>query len=133
MEPHASLPDVQDTASRLRAIRSRLPGQMLQERIETAALLYGPLYSLAEIRQHVAATLPRKVGFVRGAAMEPIEAYREPIPDEALVKYDDAVQTGLFSRFLVATPAYYREQQVDPWIIGEVTGNTDRWVVIAQW
>jgi hypothetical protein len=133
MEPHASLPDVQDTASRLRAIRSRLPGQMLQERIETAALLYGPLYSIAEIRQHVAATLPRKVGFVRGAAMEPIEAYREPIPDEALVKYDDAVQTGLFSRFLVATPAYYREQQVDPWIIGEVTGNTDRWVVIAQW
>ena len=124
---------VLDDAARVRSIRSRLPGQMLPERVETAALLYGTIYSLAEIRQHVAATLPRRVGFVRGATLEPIETYREPIPDDVLVKWDDAVQSGLFSRFLVATPAYYREQQVDPWIIGEILGSSDRWVVIAQW
>ena len=125
--------DVQDAAAHARRVRSRLPGQMVRERLETAALLYGPLYSMAEIRQRVAATLPRRVGFVRGTALESIESYRERIPDEALLKWDDAVRSGLFSKFLVATPTYYRDQQVDPWIIAEVTEATDRWVVIAQW
>jgi hypothetical protein len=80
----------------------------------------------------VGATLPRRPGFIRGAALEPIEAYRQSIPDEALLKYDDAAQSGLFSRFMVATPTYYSERQVDPWIIGEVTG-TEEWAVLAQW
>lgn len=125
--------DITDVPARIRAVKSRLPGQMLRERLETAALLYGPLYALVEIRQRVAETLPRKVGFVRGVTLEPIEAYSAAIPEDALLKYDDAVRTGLFSKFLVATPTYYREQQVDPWIIAEVTGSTDRWVVIGQW
>ena len=136
MEQHESPPigtDIADAAARIRAIRHRLPGQMLRERLETAALLYGPLYSLVEVRQRVADTLARKVGFVRGATFEPIETYSRVIPDDALLKYDDAVRSGLFAKFLVATPAYYREQQVDPWIIAEVAGSTDRWVVIAQW
>ncbi len=122
----------QDTAARVRAIRRRLPGQMLRERTETAQLLYGPLYSLAEVRMKVAEALPRRVGFVRGATLDPIESYAGAIPDEALIKWDDAVQSGLFSKFMVATPTYYSERQVDPWIIGEVQG-TDRWAVVAQW
>jgi hypothetical protein len=69
---------------------------------------------------------------VRGASLEPIEQYREPIPDEALLKFDDAVQRGIFSKFWVATPTYYQERQVDPWIVAEVEG-TDRWAVIARW
>jgi hypothetical protein len=125
--------DITDVTARVRAVRNRLPGQMLRERLETAALLYGPLYSLADIRQRVADTLPRKVGFVRAATLEPIETYSRGIPDEALLKYDDAVRSALFSKFLVATPAYYREQQLDPWIVAEVAGSTDRWVVVAPW
>ena len=125
--------DVQDAAAHVRRVRSRLPGQMIRERLETAALLYGPLYSLSEVRQRVAATLPRRAGFVRGTALESIESYREWIPNDALLKWDDAMRSGLFSRFLVATPTYYRDQQVDPWIIAEVADGTDRWVVIAQW
>jgi hypothetical protein len=121
-----------DVASRIRAIRGRLPGQLLRERLEMAVLSYGPLYSLAEVRQRVGEVLPRRLGYVRGAALEPIEAYREPIPDEALLKYDDAVRSGLFSKFWVATPTYYQERQVDPWIVAEVEG-TDRWAVIARW
>jgi hypothetical protein len=119
-------------AARLRAIRARLPGQLLRERLEMAALSYGPLYSLAEIRQRVGEVLPRKLGYVRGATLEPIETYREAIPDEALLKYDDAVRSGLFSKFWVATPTYYQERQVDPWIVAEVEG-TDRWAVIVRW
>jgi len=92
-----------DLEARVRTIRNRLPGQMLGQRLEMAALCYGPLYSLAEIRQNVGAVLPRRIGYVRGATLEPIEMYAAPIPDEALVKYDDAARTGLFSKFWVAT------------------------------
>jgi hypothetical protein len=121
-----------ETATRVREIRSRLPGQMLQERLENAQLTYGPLYTLAEVRQRVGEALPRRLGYVRSAVLEPIETYRERIPDESLLKYDDAVRSGLFSKFWVATPTYYQERQVDPWIVAEVTG-TDRWAVIARW
>jgi hypothetical protein len=121
-----------ETVTRVREIRSRLPGQMLQERLENAQLTYGPLYTLAEIRQRVGEVLPRRLGYVRSAVLEPIENYRERIPDESLLKYDDAMRSGLFSKFWVATPTYYQERQVDPWIVAEVSG-TDRWAVIARW
>ena len=97
-----------------------------------ANVCHGPLYTRAEVRQKVAETLPRRIGFVRGATLELIEAYREIIPDEALLKYDEAVRSGLFARFWVATPTYYEQSQVDPWIIGEVAG-TELCAVIAQW
>jgi hypothetical protein len=121
-----------DATVRARTIRARLPGQMLQERIETAQLTYGPLYSLTEVRQRVGESLPRRLGYVRSAILEPIEAYRERIPDAALLKYDEAAQSGLFSKFWVATPTYYQERQVDPWIVAEVNG-AERWAVIARW
>jgi len=117
---------------RVRAIRATLPGQVLRERLEIADVCYGPLWRLAEVRQRVGQTLPRRPGFIRGAVLEPIEDYRGNIPDDALLKYDDAVRSGLFSKFWVATPTYYQERQVDPWIIAEV-GGTDRYAVIAQW
>ena len=124
--------DPQEVAARVRDIRTRLPGQMLRERIEMASLLFGPLYSLQGVRTRVGETLPLRLGYVRSAVTEPIETYRARIPDEALLRYDDAVQSGLFSTFMVVTPTYYRERQFDPWIIAEVTGS-DRWAVIAQW
>lgn len=122
----------EDLATRLRRIRDRLPGQLLRERIELAAASYGPLYTLAEVRQKVSESLPRRLGFVRGASIEPIEDYREQIPEWALIRYDDAYRTGLFSRFWVATPRYFEQRQVDPWILGEVAG-TQLYAVVAQW
>jgi hypothetical protein len=121
-----------DAATRIRAVRASLPGQQLRDRIDTAALLYGRLYTEAEIRQRVAQVLPMLFGSTRHAVLEPIESYSERIPDEALLKYDDARQSTLFSRFMVATPTYRREPQPDPWILGQVTG-TQQWAVIAQW
>jgi len=108
MEPTTSA-QPSNLETRARAVRSRLPGQMLGQRLEMAALCYGPLYSLAEVRQNVGAVLPRRLGYVRGATLEPIETYASPIPDEVLVKYDDAARTGLFAKFWVATPTYYQE------------------------
>lgn len=119
-------------AERAQAIRARLPGQMVEERLELARLRYGQLYPLEEIRRRVADTLPRRVGFIRGAAIEPIEAYREPIPDAVLLEYDDAVQSGLFSTFWVARPRYYEQRRPDPWVLGQVKGS-EVYAVIAQW
>jgi hypothetical protein len=121
-----------DTAERIRTIRRRLPGQILTERIDMAAVSHGPLYTLAEVREKVGQVLPRRLGFVRGASLEPIETYRATIPDEALLKYDEAYRGGLFSKFWVATPTYYQERQVDPWIIGEIA-EAGLYAVIARW
>jgi hypothetical protein len=123
---------VVDHASRIATIRARLPGQVLRQRVDMATVCYGPLYTLPEVRRRVGEALPYRFGFVRGATLEPIEEYRELIPEDALLKYDDAVRSGVFARFWVATPTYYEERQVDPWILGEVDG-VERFAVIAQW
>jgi hypothetical protein len=127
-----SEPTSQDLADRARAIRATLPGQVLTERIQMASITYGPLYTLADLRDRVGSTLPRKLGYVRSATLEPIESYRDRIPDDVLLKYDDAVRSGLFGKFWVATPTYYQERQVDPWIVGQVTG-AELFAVLAQW
>ena len=119
-------------AERVRAIRFRLPKQSLTERIEMARLSYGPLYTMGLIRERIAETLPPRVGYVRSAVVEPIEQYAGPIPDEALLKYDDAERSGLFARVWVVTPTYYWRSQADPWIVAEVAGTT-LCAVIAQW
>jgi hypothetical protein len=130
--PTSTEPSTVDQAERVRAIRARLPGQILTQRIEMARLTYGPLYTLAQLRERIGRLLPRRLGYIRTATLEPIETYRERIPDAALLKWDDAVNTGLFDRFWVATPAYFRERQVDPWIVGEITG-AGLFAVVAQW
>jgi hypothetical protein len=123
---------VADTATCAGEIRRRLPGQARRQRLDTARLEYGPLYTLADIHQRVAQMLPQKLGFVRRAVSEPIESYQGPIPDEALLKYDDAVRSGLFSTFTVVTPTYFSQKQVDPWIVGQVD-DADLYAVIARW
>jgi hypothetical protein len=121
-----------NAAERVRAIRFRLPGQAVTERIELARVSYGPLYTIGLVRERVAETLPTRTGYVRSTVMEPIEQYSGLIPDEVLLKYDDAERSGLFAKFWVVTPTYYWKSQADPWIVAEVTGTT-LWAVIARW
>jgi hypothetical protein len=121
-----------DMAERLLAIRLRLPGQAVRERVAMACAAHGPLYTMSLIRERVAETLPFRLGYVRSMVVEPIEEYREGIPDEALLKYDDAQRSGLFSKFWIVTPTYYLQRQIDPWIVGEVAGS-NLCAVIASW
>src|SRR5437660_11454895 len=88
-------PPAADTAARAQEIRRRLPGQARRQRLDTARLEYGPLYSLADIQQPVAQTLHQKVGFIRRAGFAPIESYQGPLTDEALLTSAAAVQRGL--------------------------------------
>jgi hypothetical protein len=118
--------------ARARAIRLTLPGQAALARRAEAEAAWGTLYTLEELRRQVRATLPPRLGRAREAIVESIEAYRSPIPDDALLKYDDALRTGLFSRFFVATPAYDGDRAVDPWIVGELKG-APLYAIVAQW
>jgi hypothetical protein len=132
-----SVVSVASVATDVERIRQALPGQLLAERLQEVTLRYGRLYSLDEIRIEVGKVLPRKPFKIRGAALENIERYTGTIPEDALLKYDEALRSGLFSGFLVATPTYYATQQTDPWILGEVKGvdvwGSRRLAVIAQW
>jgi hypothetical protein len=130
--PTSPTPSTPDATERARQIRARLAGQVLYERLQMARALHGELFTLAELERRVAETLPPRFGSRRTAALEPIETYRDFIPDEALLKYDDAVRSGLFASFRVATPAYRAERQVDPWIVAQVR-DADVYAVIAQW
>jgi len=89
-------------------------------------------YTIEPLLKSVAETLPSRVGYIRSAVSETIEEYRGSIPDESLLKYDDAERSGLFSQFMVVTPTYYRQPQVDPWLVAQVAG-TSLWAVIARW
>ena len=121
-----------DQHERVHDIRAGLPGQARQARVMTASMLYGPLGSLDELHRRIARTLPPRFGSVRHASVSPIEQSEAVIPDDVLLKYDDAKQIGLFLRFLVATPMYWFGVGGDPWLVANVAG-TDRWAVIARW
>lgn len=121
-----------DLDARIRDIRATLPGQLRQQRLRTASLLFGPLYSLDEVHRRVAHTLPFALGRVRRMRVTPIEGADVFLPEDVLLRYDEAVQTGVFSRFLVGTPAYYWWSQPQAWLIAEVAG-TDRWAVLTHW
>jgi len=121
-----------DVRARIRYIRAGLPGQLRQERLATAALLYGPLCSLDDVHHRIARTLPWRFGLVRRVKVTPVHQSDIVLPDDVLLKYDDAVQLGVFGRFLVATPAYYWSARGDPWLVAEVEG-TERWAFIIGW
>lgn len=131
-ETYAQTQAATERAARAREIRKRLPGQVFRERLDSAAATYGPLYTLLQLRQHVADTLPARLGYRRTAMLEPIDMHRGRIPDDALLKYDDALASGLFCKFWVATPAYADSRRTDPWIVGEVA-DADAYAVIARW
>jgi hypothetical protein len=132
IEVSSTISTVVDREERLRGLRAGLPGQVRCERIEAARLGYGPLYRREEVERRVGETLPQRLGFRRVAVFDPIETYAERIPDHALLAYGEAAESGLFSQFWVATPAYRSERQADPWILGEVKG-ADLYAVIARW
>ena len=120
-----------DVHARVRDIRAGLPGQLRQQRLQTASLLYGPLYSLDEVHRRIASSLPFRFGALRRVRVVPIERAEVLLPDDMLLAYDDAFRSGVFSRFLVAAPAYYWRAQAGAWLVAQVDGTT-RWAILAS-
>ena len=121
-----------DVHGRAREIRAGLPGQLRRARLATASMLYGPLYSLEELHRQIARTLPWRLGRVRRVKVEAIERSETEISDAVLLKYDDALQVDVFSRFLIVTPAYYVWPAGDPALVAEVA-DSERWALVARW
>ena len=130
--PHRAHAGEHGLEARARAIRAGLPGQLRQQRSTTAALLYGPLRSFEQLRLQIAHSIPRRPGYIRLAKLETIEQTEVVIPDEILAQYDDALDHGLFARFMVGRPTYYWSPQPCPWLVA-VVAETERWVTIARW
>lgn len=125
--------DAFEAGARVRRIRDRLLGQTLGERVAQVRARYGRVYTLAELR---AAACPRwRTWFScsdRGL-MEPLEGYEAPIPDDALLRYDDASETAFFSRFCVVAPARSEPDRPSRWIVGEIRGGSELYAVVARW
>lgn len=134
----AMLPDALDldpleARFRARRVRHHLYGQTLGERIAQARARYGRVYTRAELR---AVAYPRRRAWssrIERRLVKPLEAYRAPIPDDALLRYDDASETALFSRFCVVAPAGGHEDRPTHWIVGELRGGLERYAIVARW
>jgi hypothetical protein len=125
--------DAFEAGARVRRIRDRLLGQTLGERVAQARARYGLVYTLAELR---AAICPRwRPWFSHSdrGFMEPLEGYEAPIPDDALLRYDDASETALFSRFWVVASTRSGADRPARWIVGEVRGSAGLYAIVARW
>lgn len=104
---------------------------VLQNRLQEAALRWGPLYEKAEVDRRVARSIPPMPFREREARWEWAIRYQGVIPVEALQKYREAKDAKVFDEFHVVEAKYAeRPQSVDPWLIGRVS---DRYAVIARW
>lgn len=133
MRPDALDLDGLEAAAQVRRIRDGLPGQTVGDRIAQARARYGRVYTEAELR---AAAGPRwRAWFSRFArdVMQPLEAYQAPIPDDALLRYDDASDTAWFSRFCVVAPASAGRDRPARWIVGQLRGSAERYAIVARW
>lgn len=104
---------------------------LVQNLYQEAALRWGPLYRRQEVRARIRRVLPPMPFRVRVAKWYEVRDYSEPIPVEALHKYDEARHAKVFDAFYVVEPAYeMHEVFADPWLIGRVG---EQYAVIARW
>ena len=117
----------------VRRIRDRLLRPTLEERVAQARARYGRVYTLGQLR---AAAYPRRRGrlsrFERGS-MEPLEIYRALIPDDALLRYNDASETESFSQFWVVTPTRVGRDRPARWLVGQLRGGVQLYAIVARW
>ena len=125
--------DALEEGFRIRRIRDRLLRPTLEERVAQVRARYGRVYTPAQLR---AAASPRQRnrfrGFKRGF-LEPLETYGAPIPDDALLRYGDALETESFSQFWVVAPARSGQHRCARWIVGQLRGGLDLFAIVARW
>lgn len=124
--------DALEEGFRIRRIRDRLLRPTLEERVAQVRARYGRVYTAAQLR---AAASPRQRnrfrGFERGF-LEPLETYGA-IPDDALLRYDDALETESFSQFWVVAPARSGRDRPTRWIVGQLRGGLGLFAIVARW
>ena len=134
----AVLPDVLDLDAleegfRVRRIRERLLRPTLEERVAQVRARYGRVYTLTQLRATASARRRGRARRCEHGFMESIEAYEAPIPDDALLRYEDASETTWFWRFHVVMPISSRAERPLRWIVGEVRGGADLYAIVARW
>ena len=114
-------------------MRAKLPGQRVASVLELAETQFGKSYGYREIYNKVRKTIPFHPFFFRYTLWSGIDLFTKIIPDEALLKLHNAIQSKYFSGFYVLEPYYGCQlSEIDPWLVGKVIG-TNKYIVIAQW
>ena len=131
--PDVSGRDALEDGFRVRRIRDRLFRPPLEERLARVRARYRRVLTLPRLR---AAASPRRGKGVRRSErgfMEALDGYEGPISDDALLRYDDAWETGAFSQFWVVRPARSGRDRGMRWMVGELRGGLDLYAIVAQW
>jgi hypothetical protein len=125
--------DALEEGFRIQRIRDRLLRPTLEERVAQVRARYGRVYTPAQLRTAASPHQRNRFrGFQRGF-LEPLETYEAPIPDDALLRYDDALGTESFSQFWVVTPARAGQDRPIRWIVGQLRGGVDLFAIVARW
>jgi len=113
-------------------IRQDLAGQQTRGRWDLAEAQFGLIMDIGTLRDRIRKTIPFRLFNVRHVDWEDIGSYTGHIPDQALLKYEEARRTGLFRCFKVAAPMYSTFNPVsDPWLLGYV--DPSHAIVLAYW
>jgi hypothetical protein len=135
-----------EVLDRVKKIRAALPN--LAPNLEVAAAQFGLQVPARAVHQHARRALPFKFFSRRGSTWWTVDHFRGSVPDQALLKYDEAKRTGLLTHFYVVVPmrstARYEFAPRDPWLVGSVQAIAEgyqppRWrdetpvIILAYW
>lgn len=121
----------QDKQAAAQRVRQKLPGQVAQSRRALAEAQYGLAMSQRELHDKIRRSIRARFGFERSSSGVGITSYTRFIPDEALLKYQEAKDSGFFDRFTIEWPTYDSKQAPDPYLVGWLDGDTA--IVLAYW
>jgi hypothetical protein len=125
--------DALEEGFRVRRIRDRLLRPTLDERVARVRARYGRVYTRAQLCGGGAARRRGRFRRLERGCARSLEAYGARIPDDALLRYDDALGTEAFSQFWVVTPARSGRDRCARWLVGELRGGVDLFAIVARW
>ncbi len=125
--------DALEEGFRIREIRDRLLRPTLEERVAQVRARYGRVYTPAQLRAAASPRQPNRLRSFERRFLEPLETYGALIPDDALLRYGDALEAESFSQFWVVAPARSGQDRCARWIVGQLRGGLDLFAIVARW
>lgn len=130
-------PDLETVRAGLAGQKRREWRRRADEILERATAEFGLAFTTEEITARVAAVLPWVPFKKRSALWIALEDYAGTLPDAAILAWQRAEQSRLFTSFDVVEPRYVsRAPAPDPWLVGHVSGYRGQakdWIVLAYW
>lgn len=138
IEPKAVQATTQHTehagdAARAAKVRAAMTGQAVAAKRQETELRFGRIYSRRDLVEAVRQSVPMRLFRQRAVEWERLENYTRFVPDAALLRYQEAYESGLFVAYSVLWPTYAARPAKDPWLVGWVNISLTEGVVLAYW